>query len=238
MIRHLVAIVTFTTAVSWAALTTSARAQTPTEDVVKGALGGAVEAIIINEIKDKQFVKEDNWGHRRKTPFGRKKDGLWKRFSVKPEDPQNRVDFKITKIERKSTDTAYIEARLSVYLRGKAEAEYWVLDVKAGAVDARARATMITTVGFDVKLQGDLAKAEFSLEPAVTKSEVEIKDFVLDNLGAIGGTTAKVLGDAFTKLGEDRIKEAKNEMAEEVKESLQKSAEKADLRVKLRDFLK
>jgi hypothetical protein len=215
-----------------------ADAQVPSDDVIKGAFGGAIEAIIIEEIKSKVVEKSENWGNKVNTPFGKKKDGLWRRFRVKAESPESKVDFKITKVEKKTIDTAYLEMRLSVFWRGDARAQLWIVDVLSGDVDAEARGTLVTTVGFDVKLKGDLESAEFSLEPTLMKSEVDIRDFVLDRIGSIGGYSARVIGDILTKLGEDRLKEAKSEMAEEIADALKKIAEDATLRIKLRDFLK
>lgn len=214
------------------------RTQGTTGEVIKGVLGGAIEAFVIDALKDREFTGEDNWGHQVETLFGRKNDGLWLRYSAKPEDPQHKTDFKVVKIERRAIDKFYIESRLSTDVRGTARAQFWKLDLLLGDVDAEARTTLIIDAGLDAKLAGDLLKAEFDLEPSVQKTEVDIKDFVLDKIGPVGGVVAAEIGDLLTTLGRKTLEKAKDDVAKQLQEALRRAAANADLRVKLRDFLR
>jgi hypothetical protein len=218
--------------------TSTTYAQPSPEDAVKNAIAGVIEGYLIDELSDLKFSKKNNWDRKIKTPFGKKKDGFWKRYSVTPEDVKKRTDFKILEVKRLSSTSAEICCRLSTFVRGKAQAKLWKLGAELGSTSAEARATVIVEVCIKLKLKGNIDKAEFSIVPKITESDVDIKDFELDKLGAIGGYSAKVIGDALESLGKDALEKAETKLAEAIANSLQQAAEKNEVRVSLRDFLK
>lgn len=218
---------------------TCAQAQLPpTEEIVKGALGGAVESIIIEHLKGEKFSGNDNWGHKVSGLLGKQKDGLWTRFEAKPENPSKNIDFKILDLERKGSDTAIVDLRLSVYMRGHAQAQVWKYGYLLGDVDTEVRAKVILTATINLKLKGDLASATFVVKPTVTKADIDVDDFVTDKIGYIGGFSAKVLGDCIQGCVSESFDDAKPGIVSDMKAAMQRALDQADMKLQLRDFLK
>ena len=190
-------------------------------DVMTG-LDRFLMPIVIEKLKDLEIAKKDNWDHSVKTPLGPVNDGLWQRFSITAKDPE-RIEVRVTKLERIETGVARAEVRYSVFARGEGQAQLWKLGLKVGDVESVARATVTGRIGCEVRLTAETR----TVKVTVTKSELKIEDFLLDNVGPIQGAPAQSLGATLTTLGRGCLEEAEDKLAELLRKALQDAIEKA-----------
>src|ERR1051326_6359100 len=92
--------------------TRAVKADPPPEDVLKGAISGGIEALFKDRIRNAEYARDDNWNNKRQTQVGKKKGGLWKAFSVKPEDVDNKTHFRIGSVSVNPPNKVHLEVRL------------------------------------------------------------------------------------------------------------------------------
>jgi hypothetical protein len=186
------------------------------EQILEGALSGAVREALIESLAGPPYPFANKWGNQItiKTPDGghwvwegvksrfethyredRLNHGLWIRGTVALENPAQELFLNFSDF---SSAPRLLEVTFKVYARAMFRANAEVREYNHGAhlfsVNTGARAVGHLSLTMKVYLTANATKLGWQ----VVNSDLSYSDVTLDRVGTMGGESAKIVGDAMT----------------------------------------
>lgn len=191
---------------------TAASAQTPKE-ILEGSFSGGVRKALRTELGKLGRVEwSQSWGHTAEVWTGKTKvefqginskivkilervnDGEWQKAWVDPQEGTFDIDFSnFRKTPGKLEVRFHFDA--SCQMRGQAEFRKYKAGAQLISVTGKGRATLHAHVDMRVYLFEQDNKTRVGWE--TEKVDFKYSDVVLEKVGAVGGETAKLMGDGF-----------------------------------------
>lgn len=204
---------TFTlTTLTLFAATATVTAQTP-QQILEGAFSGGVRKALQAELGKLGRVEwSESWGHTAEVWTGKTKvqfqginskvikilervnDGEWKKAWVDPQEQSFDIDFsKFRKTAGKMEVKFHFDAHCQ--MRGQAEFRKYKAGAQLISVTGKGRATLHAHVDMRVYLFEQDSKTRLGWETEAV--DFKYSDVTLEKVGAFGGETARLMGDAF-----------------------------------------
>lgn len=185
------------------------------EQILEGAMSGAVERFLYYELRDLNSQSSNNWDNKIRVWTGKtkvvfqginsrvvriydhKNHGVWTRSSVKMENARDQLDVKFRNFHKTPGKS---ELRFQIYVRamfrGQVEARHYNRGVRlwSATVKGRAKGHIYLNMKVYIYKQGNGYRLGWKAENA----DIKYSDVVTDRVGHAGGYTARVIGDAFT----------------------------------------
>ena len=135
------------------------------------------------------------WGYRPAVKYTQKNHGEWTRGWVRLENARDELDVKFRNF-RKTPGKKEIRFQVMArgLFRGQAEFRSYSHGVKLASVTAKGRARCTIYLNVRVYIYNNGTRMGWEVENA----DIKYSDVVMDRVGHAGGTTARLLGDAFT----------------------------------------
>ncbi len=228
--------------------------------VLEGAFSGAVERELIQNLGNLKSEFSNNWGNTIKTPNGtttekykiygprnpltgkrtwtwgyrpavkyaQKNHGQWTKGWVRLENARDEFDIKFRNFRKTSGKK---EIRFQIFARGmfRGQAEYrsYSHGAKLVSVTANGRARCNIYLNMRVYIYNNGTRIGWEVESA----DIKYSDVVLDKIGKAGGTTARLLGDAFTGAVKQWFPQKERDAIAKAKQAVSKSI-KGNQRIK------
>jgi len=187
-------------------------AQQPTRIESADQLAKTLKPILIDAIPATLHEKTENWGHQANVPTGVKWRGVkpqvttsprnhgeWKKLIVTAQELPRSLDLKIYDIKTIDTDKQSFRVMLTFQMGAYYDQQNWANGARLWSGSVRARAQVKAEMLCENTLRVELDKnflPDFIVRIRVTDAKVSYDNLVVEHINGIGGTGAKVLGDA------------------------------------------
>jgi hypothetical protein len=191
----------------------SAQAPSAAADDSLETLAAALKPLVAESLPAVLYEKSTNWGHQEMAPNGMRwhgvrpeviktlrNDGKWTRLRVTAQALSRTLAINITDFKNRDADTQGFK----VYVAFQADVEYeqqnWNLGVRmwSGSVRARLQLKLALECENVIRIEprkGLIPDIVFRLR--VVKAEVSYDNLVVEHLNGIGGSAARLTGEAL-----------------------------------------
>jgi hypothetical protein len=179
-------------------------------------LAGPLQTLIQQALPATLYEEKWNWGHTKSVPHavhweGRglkirpevikteRNDGTWKQIKVTPRDLKETLVCKLSDLKTTNADQLQFNAFVSLMVGVDYDQQVWESGVRlyAGSVRARLRVNLPMVVELTMRFeQGKSLFPDAVFRVRVLKADVSYDKLVVEHIAGIGGTGAKVLGEA------------------------------------------
>jgi hypothetical protein len=181
--------------------TLPAGAQGPNDDGLE-KLGATLKPLLIGALPPVLYEKEQDWGRQVKTRLSRspRNDGVWRKLRVTAQDPQRHLELRLTDLRNIGPDTQTFKVFLAFQAGIDYEQQNWERGLRLLSSSAEARVRLKLTLE---------CESTFRLEPTdkllpdlvfrlrIVKAELSYDNLVFEHLAGIGGSGARLMGEAL-----------------------------------------
>jgi|SRR6516162_9259518 hypothetical protein len=164
----------------------------------RDSVAAILRGYMLKALPDPLHERKPNWGHQKKS----RNQGSWRRTRITAINPADTLVLGISNVQSPEPGRLTFTVALALDARAEYQRQLWEAGVKVFDTTARAR--------FRIKARLDCEattrlEANFFLMPeavvrlAITKSDVQFDNIVVEHIAGVGGDAAKVLGDAVIK---------------------------------------
>jgi hypothetical protein len=181
------------------------------------SLAPPLQNLIQQSLPATLYEEKWNWGHTTRVPHavhwhGRglkvrpeviktdRNDGTWRQIKVTPRDLKETLVFKLSDLKQSGADQLQFNAYLSFMVGVDYDQQVWESGVRlyAGSVRARLRVHLPLVLEATMRFeQGKSIIPDTVFRIRVLKSDLRYDQLVVEHIGGIGGTGAKVLGETL-----------------------------------------
>ena len=114
-------------------------------------------------------------------------DGAWDRVVFRVDDPDKDVTIKVSDVRPSDHKTTLMKVEATTKVRVEEEHKQWQKGLQLLAFTAEANAVVTITLDVDAAVSLDRTKVppEVVVKPAVTKSQLDLKEFELVRVGKV-----------------------------------------------------
>jgi hypothetical protein len=218
------------------------------------ALAAVLRPIILDALPKPLYDQNDNWGHttmaldqikwRRLRPQmikAPKNDGTWRKTRVTAPDPRTSLEFHLSDLQADGTDRHTFKAFLALMVNVDHEEEIWErgLRLYRGTTEARVRIKanldVETTMRLERNPQSFIPDTVFRLR--VTKADVSYDNLVVEHIAGIGGTGARLVGEALRSMLKQWKPSLERELLAKANSAIVKAADTREVRISLSTVL-
>ena len=214
----------------------------------------ALKPILAANIPETLYEKTDNWGHTVMVPVGLKWRGLrarvtqsprehgeWKKLEISAQELKRTLDLKIYDVKaidaEKQSFKVFLAFQMGVYY----DQQNWESGVRLWSGSLRARAQVKLEMECESLLKVELDKnflPDFILRLRVTNAKVSYDKFVVEHINGVGGTAAKVLGDAVHDCMKQWKPSIERDLLDKASNAVVKTADTREIRIGFSSLLK
>lgn len=178
------------------------------------ALAASLRPVILSALPKPLVEKSENWGNqapglerirwRRWHPRvvkAPRNDGTWRKTRVTAADAAATLEFRLSDLKAVGADRHAFKAFIALGVHVDHEEEIWEKGLRLLRTTAEARLRVKadleieTTMRFEANPKAVLPDAVFRMR--VTKADVGYDNLVVEDIGGVGGTAARWLGEAI-----------------------------------------
>ena len=176
-------------------------------------LSKALGPLLADALPPVLYEKETDWGRTsmvahaihwrglrpeiRKTP---RNDGTWRKIKITARNPRQNVDIRLYGLKQKSEDKQIFQADLAFLCGVEYDQQNWESGIRLWSGSVRARLRVKAHLECENVIRVEPGKSFFPdivFRLRVTKASVTYDDLVVEHIAGVGGTAAKVIGEAF-----------------------------------------
>lgn len=179
-------------------------------------------AAIIREAIPLEYAREKDWGQTKRITTGittdepiyklklhrRKKEvahGTWKKYRVKFVDPDKKLRVSVQDLHSLEGGGIGLRLVLNAELDGWAQMRHYNRGVHLLTLTAEGSSQLTVAVNCEVRVK--MTEKGLAVEPQVTGTQLDLKEFELRRLGELEGDLAKELGDGLMYLMQDQLED-------------------------------
>ncbi|MBC7856937.1 MAG: hypothetical protein IAF94_26200 [Pirellulaceae bacterium] len=168
--------------------------------------------------------------------FKEANDGAWRKYSIRLLDPDHKFEIRVANLRQRDS-LAVCDVTVIAAARVWGRHTQWENGVQLISLSAEADARLRLRAELTVAMKLDAAKwpPDVSLEPRVTKADLDILEFKLRRISHFDGPVVKSLSSSVREVLEDKIAEDRKKLLASLNKSLAKQQSK--LRFSAADWL-
>jgi hypothetical protein len=221
----------------------------PTADDM-AALALALRPMILDSLPKPLYEKSDNWGNttmafdrvkwRRLRPQvtkAPKNDGTWRKTRVTARDPDTTLEFRLSDVRTESMDRLTFKAFVALMVNVEHEEEIWergirlFRDTTEGRLRIKANLDIESTMRIEAKAGALIPDTVFRLR--ATNADVSYDNLVFEQIGGIGGTGARWLGEVLRSSLKKWKPSIERELLARANAAVVKAADTREVRISL-----
>ncbi|MBM4070152.1 MAG: hypothetical protein FJ271_14545 [Planctomycetes bacterium] len=227
------------------------------ESAVKD-MAGVLRKMIIQAMPPVLYEGQENWGRHSNTLDGitwrgkgggiraeirrkPKNDGTWRKVRVTPRDLERTLAFDIRNWQNASAERITFNAILAFDAGVRFDQQIWESGVRLYAGFTRARFRVKLNLNCELLTRVETKKnsilPDFVFRLRVVKSDMKYDDLVVEHVGGIGGTAAKLLGEAMHKAVTRLRPDLERDMLAKANAAIVKAADTREVRLSLGGLL-
>ncbi len=217
-------------------------------------IAGLFKPIIRKSVPGVLYEKKDNWDHQAMVPVGLKWRGLkaevqksprnhgdWKKLLITAQDVERTLDLRISNLRNIDADRQSFRTFVTFQMGVQYEHQTWQNGVRVWNGYVRARAQVKCEMNCESTIKAEFGKdllPDFSVRIRVTDARVGYDNLVLENINGVGGSAAKITGDAVRKAVNQWWPSIERDMLARSAEAIVKTADTREVRLGLSTLLK
>lgn len=168
----------------------------------------SLKAFILQNMPKQLYEKSQNWDHQEISPKLKglrvvhvpRNDGTWRKIHVTPSEPNKTLEVRVYDLKNLGQDRVAFKMFIALDARMEMEKQIWESGHRlySGSLRARARIKLDLDVQNRIKViykGGLLPDVLFRLK--VTGAKVSYDHLVVEHIGGVGGTAARLTGEAL-----------------------------------------
>lgn len=216
------------------------------------ALAATLRPVILSNMPHPLYEKVDNWGHQSMS-FSRIKwrglrprvietlhnDGTWRKMRITARNPHSTLEIKLSGLKPTGRDRQTFQAYLAMMVTVHFDQQVWESGVRLYSGDVRARVLIKAaldcenTIRFEYKNKKDLLPETTIFRLRVLKANVGYDDLVVEHIAGIGGTGAKLIGEAVHGAIKEFKPSLERELIAKANAAIVKVADTREVRISL-----
>jgi hypothetical protein len=181
-------------------------------------LAAALRDLLRHSLPPTLYESTSNWGHTREVPHAvrwtgqglrfhpeivktARNDGSWRKIRVTTQELDRTLVFRISDLKYPSKDQITFQAFLSFQAGIEFEQQLWESGVRLYSGSTRARLRVNLPMRWEATMRLDQSKSillpELVVRFRVLQADLSYDQLVVEHIAGIGGTGAKLLGDAL-----------------------------------------
>jgi hypothetical protein len=176
------------------------------------SLAAGLKPLVISALPPVLYEKSTNWGHQELAPDGLrwrglraeivrtpKNDGRWRKLRITTQDLPRTLEFKVSDFRAIDDEKQSFKIFVAFQTGIEYEHQHWDLGLRLWSGSIRAHAQLKVALDCEsvlrVEQKGILPDITFRLR--VVKAEVSYENLVVDHIAGVGGSAAKLIGEAM-----------------------------------------
>src|SRR5262245_15602474 len=230
--------------------------QTPAQQPENLAeLSKALKPLLADALPAVLYEKYDNWDHQEMTthaifwrglrPERRKElrnDGVWKHIVIKVRNPKETADIRMYGLKSVNDEKQTFKTDLAFGCRVEYEQQNWESGIRLWSGSVRARLRVKAHLECENIIRTESKPGSFLPDIVFrmrdTKAQVGYDDLVVEHIAGIGGTAAKVIGDAFHDAMNQWKPSIERNLIEKANAAIVKAADTKEVRIGLSGLFK
>lgn len=213
------------------------------------ALERSTRELLLKHLPDPIVVSSQAWGHQEAVTTGRlrrkpttemRKDGTWRRFTVRAPDPKS-LALGITQAAYPEPGKATFTAMIGLNVDLKMEQQVWKNGTRLYSGETRGRCRAALLLRCEVTSRTE--KTPGSVLPDVvfrvraTESQLFYENLVIEHTAGVGGDLARVLGDAVISTVKQAKPQLERDLLAKANAAIVKAADTKEVRVSFEGML-
>ena len=195
------------------AIGSPAPAQTPPTDDSLQALAASLKPDLVAAIPEVLFEQSTNWGHQEMASYGvrihglhtearklPKNDGVWTKVRITAQNLPHSLEFAISEFKAVDGEQFTFKVLIGMQVGIDYEHQNWNLGVRQWSGSVRARMQVHLALGCECVLRTERSKGplpDLVFRLHATKAQISYDHLVVEHIAGIGGSAARILGDAI-----------------------------------------
>lgn len=195
----------------FAGLPVFAAAESPPNKETEASLTRLLQALLRDSVPPVLYEGQQNWGKQAMVSELRFKgvkpvvekvsrnDGTWRKYKVTPRNLPSTFKVELSDLKKIDADKQTFKIYLTFMVNVEMDQQNWESGTRLYAGSVKARLRLHLGLDFESTLKLDTSKATLLPDAIfrlrVTKANLWYNELVVEHLGGVGGTTAKVVGD-------------------------------------------
>ena len=203
---------------------------------------------------EKLYEKSDNWGHTVMVPVGVKWQGLrprvmesprehgeWRKLAISAQELKRTLDVKIYDVKTIDAEKQTFKVFLTFQMGVSYDQQNWESGVRLWSGSVRTRAQVKFHLDCESTLKVEVDKnylPDFILRLRVTGAKVNYDNFVTEHINGIGGSTARLTGDAVHEIMKQWKPSIERDLLDKASKAIVKTADTREIRFGFSSLLK
>ncbi len=217
-------------------------------------IAGILKPLVVKAVPNVLHEKKDNWDHQAMVPVGLKWRGIraevqksprnhgdWSKLLITAQDIDRTLDLRISNLKNIDADRQSFRTFLTFQMGVQYEHQTWQNGVRVWNGYVRARAQVKCEMNCESTIKADFSNEllpDFTVRIRVTDARVGYDKLVLENINGIGGSAAKVTGDAAHKAMKQWQPSIERDLLATAANAIVKTADTREMRLSLSTLLK
>ncbi len=213
-----------------------------------------LKPLIVKSMPGVLHEKLDNWDHKAMVPVGLKWRGLraevqksprnhgeWKKLLITAQDINSSLDLRLSDARNIDAERQSFKTFLTFQMGVQYEHQIWQNGVRVWNGYVRARAQVKCDMTCESTIKADFTKdllPDFTVRIRVTDAKVGYDKLVFENINGIGGSAAKITGEAAHKALNQWRPAIERDLLATANAAIVKSADTREVRLSLSSLLK
>jgi hypothetical protein len=208
-----------------------------------------LKPLLLSVMPNPLFEHNDNWGRTTRVPHAvrwkglkptvvntDRNDGLWRKLRVLPARLPHSLDLRLWDLRRIDADRQGFKGALAFDVEFEIEQQLWESGLRLWAGDIRGRMRVQLDMDLEQTLKfetGKSAAPDLVYRLRITNANLTYRHFVVTHIPGIGGTAAKLTGEAAHAMLKQWRPSIERKLLERANTAIVKAADTKEIRVGL-----
>jgi hypothetical protein len=211
-------------------------------------LAGTLRGLLVQAMPATLYEASPNWGHKAVPRLGKnlgikrgaRNDGTWRKIRLSTRNLASTLVVELRDWKNADPERMTFHASLAFDAGVDFEQQIWQAGLRLYSGSLRARMRVHLNLDCEVLLKADTSKSllpDIVFRLRVVKSDLKYDKLVVEHVAGIGGTGAKVLGDALHAYLQQRHPELERNLQDRANAAIVKAADTREVRLSLGSLL-
>lgn len=210
---------------------------------------------LVDSIPNVLYDKSYNWGKTSRVPHAvhwhglrpeiiktPRNDGHWQKVKLSPRNLKGTLDFRMSPARKIDADRQAFQVYLSFMTTVDYEHQLWESGVRLYSGSTRARVKIMLWMDVENTVKLDTKKKSYIPDLVMrfkaTNAKVAYDDLVVEHTAGVGGTAAKLIGEAIEGLVQEMQPDLERKLLDKAGSAIVRAADTKEIRIGLGALLK
>lgn len=216
-------------------------------------LAGMIKPYLVEAVPPVLYEHARNWGKTSRTPHAlhwhglrpevvktARNDGHWQKMRLSPRDLARTLDLRMSPMRQIDAERQSFQVYISFMTQLDYEQQLWESGVRlySGSTRARVRVSLLMDVENTIRLDTKKGVPDVVVRLKATNAKVSYSELVVEHTAGVGGTAAKVLGEAIEGMMHELRPDLERRLLEKAGSAIVRAADTREIRIGIGSLLK